>query len=142
MIYAKPRTTAVVVDSNVLLDVFTEDPQWYEWSAESLAEHAEYAVLIINPIIFAEVSVRFARIEELEAALPADIFRREPLPWDSAFLAGKAFTEYRERGGTKGSPMPDFYIGAHALVRKAALLTRDASRYRAYFPTLTLIAPA
>ena len=142
MIRATPRPTAVVVDSNVLLDVFTEDPHWYEWSAESLAEQAEHAVLIINPIIFAEVSVRFERIEELEAALPADVFRREPLPWDSTFLAGKAFTEYRERGGTTRSPMPDFYIGAHALIRRAALLTRDASRYRSYFPTLTLIAPA
>ena len=141
MIYAKPRTTAVVVDSNVLLDVFTEDPQWYEWSAESLADHAEHAVLIINPIIFAEVSVRFARIEELEAALPADVFRREPLPWDSAFLAGKAFTEYRERGGTKRSPMPDFYVGAHALIGRMQLLTRDAKRYRTYFPALEIVAP-
>ena len=141
MIYATPARNAVIVDSNVLLDVFTEDPEWYEWSASSLADQAERAVLIINPIIYAEVSVRFARIEELEEALPTDVYRRESLPWDSAFLAGKVFTDYRKRGGTKGSPMPEFYIGAHAAVRGATLLTRDASRYRTYFPTLRVIAP-
>ena len=96
---------------------------------------------MINPIIYAEVSVRFARIEELEEALPADLFRREPLPWEAAFLAGKCFLRYRKGGGAKRSPLPDFYIGAHAAVRGATLLTRDASRYRSYFPTLRVIAP-
>ena len=133
--------TDVLVDSNVLLDVLTEDPTWFDWSASALEEHAESAVLMINPIIYAEVSVRFERIEELEAALPADLFRREPLPWDAAFLAGKCFLRYRKGGGARRSPLPDFYIGAHAAVRGATLLTRDASRYRSYFPTLQVIAP-
>lgn len=133
--------TDVLVDSNVLLDVLTEDPAWFDWSASALEEHAESAVLMINPIIYAEVSVRFARIEELEEALPADLFRREPLPWEAAFLAGKCFLHYRKGGGAKRSPLPDFYIGAHAAVRGATLLTRDASRYRSYFPTLRVIAP-
>ena len=133
--------TDVLVDSNVLLDVLTEDPTWFDWSASALEEHAESAVLIINPIVYAEVSVRFARIEELDVALPADLFKREPLPWDAAFLAGKCFLRYRKAGGARRSPLPDFYVGAHAAIRGATLLTRDASRYRTYFPTLQLIAP-
>jgi predicted nucleic acid-binding protein len=133
--------TDVLVDSNVLLDVLTEDPVWFDWSASTLEEYAETSVLMINPIIYAEVSVRFERIEELEVALPTDLFRREPLPWESAFLTGKCFLKYRKGGGARRSPLPDFYIGAHAAVRGATLLTRDASRYRSYFPTLRLIAP-
>ena len=133
--------TDVLVDSNVLLDVLTEDPTWFEWSASMLEQHAESSVLMINPIIYAEVSVRFARIEELEQALPSSLFRREPLPWDAAFLAGKCFLQYRKASGAKRSPLPDFYIGAHAAVRGATLLTRDATRYRSYFPTLRVIAP-
>lgn len=133
--------TDVLVDSNVLLDVLTEDPTWFDWSASALEEHAESAVLMINPIIYAEVSVRFARIEELDVALPADLFKREPLPWDAAFLAGKCFLRYRKAGGARRSPLPDFYVGAHAAIRGATLLTRDVSRYRTYFPTLQLIAP-
>ena len=133
--------TDVLVDSNVLLDVLTEDSTWFDWSASALEEHAESAVLMINPIIYAEVSVRFARIEELDVALPADLFKREPLPWDAAFLAGKCFVRYRKAGGVRRSPLPDFYVGAHAAIRGATLLTRDASRYRTYFPTLQLIAP-
>ena len=133
--------TDVLVDSNVLLDVLTEDPTWFDWSASALEEHAESAVLMINPIIYAEVSVRFARIEELDVALPADLFKREPLPWDAAFLAGKCFLRYRKAGGARRSPLPDFYVGAHAAIRGATLLTRDASQYRTYFPTLQLIAP-
>jgi predicted nucleic acid-binding protein len=131
----------VLVDSNVILDVLTEDPVWFDWSASALEEHAESAVLLINPIIYSEVSVRFERIEELELALPADVFRRDPLPWEAGFLAGKCFLRYRRKGGVRRSPLPDFFVGAHAAVRGASLLTRDAARYRAYFPTLTLIAP-
>lgn len=131
----------VLVDSNVLLDVLTEDPVWFGWSSSALEEHAESAVLVINPIIYSEVSVHFARIEELDDALPPDVFRRDPLPWDAAFLTGKCFLRYRKQGGVRRSPLPDFYVGAHAAVRGAALLTRDAARYRSYFPTLTLIAP-
>ena len=133
--------TDVLVDSNVLLDVLTEDPVWFDWSSSALEEYAESAVLLINPIIYSEVSVRFERIEELEDALPPDVFRRDSLPWEAGFLAGKCFHRYRRAGGARRSPLPDFYVGAHAAVRGAALLTRDASRYRSYFPTVKLIAP-
>jgi predicted nucleic acid-binding protein len=132
---------AVLVDSNVLLDVLTEDPRWFAWSARTLARFADEALLAINPIIYAEVSIRFARIEDLEDALPPGSFERLPLPWEAAFLAGKCFVNYRRRGGRKGSPLPDFYIGAHAAVAGMTLLTRDATRYRTYFPKLRLVAP-
>lgn len=131
----------VLVDSNVLLDVLTEDPAWFDWSASALARAAETEVLVINALIFAEVSVRFERIEELEEALPTALFRRDALPWEAGFLAGKCFRTYRRRGGARRSPLPDFYVGAHAAVRGHALLTRDAARYRTYFPKLELIAP-
>ena len=133
--------TTVLVDSNVLLDVLTEDAEWYDWSAEALRREADQSVLVINPIIYAEVSIRFDRIEELNEALPEDVFRRDALPWDAAFLAGKAFVGYRRRRGAKRSPLPDFYIGAHAAISGLALLTRDPARYRTYYPTVELIAP-
>lgn len=129
------------MDSNVILDVLTEDPRWFSWSAAALEEHAERSVLVIDPIVYTEVSIRFERIEELEDALPPSLFRREPLPWEAGFLAGKCFVDYRRRGGTRRSPLPDFYIGAHAAVGGMTLLTRDATRYRAYFPTLDVHAP-
>jgi len=132
----------ILVDSNVLLDVLTEDARWFGWSSAALEEHAENQVLAINPIIYAEVSIRFERIEELEAALPSDLVERLPLPWEAAFLAGKCFLEYRRRGGRRRFTLPDFFIGAHAVVAGMALLTRDARRYRTYFPKLTVIAPA
>ena len=132
---------AVLVDSNVLLDVLTDDPRWSPWSIEALAEQGDRDILAINPIIYAEVSMGFVRIEELDAALPAPTFHRVPLPWEAAFLAGKCFLAYRRRGGGRSSPLPDFYIGAHASVSGMKLLTRDASRYRSYFPKLALIAP-
>jgi predicted nucleic acid-binding protein len=128
-----------LVDSNVLLDVITDDEAWAAWSEGALRDAAEHSTLAINPIIFAEVSMKFARIEDADAAL-AD-FAREPLPYEAGFLGGKAFLAYRKRGGTKRSPMPDFYVGAHAVVGRMRLLTRDAARYRTYFPGLTLIAP-
>lgn len=130
----------VLVDSNVLLDILIPDPEWEAWSSDALAEAAESSLLAINPIIFAEVSVGFDRIEDLEAALPLEL-QREALPWDAAFLAGKAYMAYRRRGGAKHAPLPDFYIGAHAAVRGYTLLTRDARRYRTYFSSLRLIAP-
>lgn len=130
----------VLVDANVLLDILIPDPQWEAWSAVALAEVAESSLLVINPIVFAEVSVGFDRVEDLEAVLPEEI-RREALPWDAAFLAGRSFLAYRRRGGAKHAPLPDFYIGAHAAVRGYTLLTRDARRYRTYFPTLSLISP-
>jgi predicted nucleic acid-binding protein len=131
----------VLVDSNVILDVLTRDPQWYEWSARALERCADTSELVIDPIIYAEVSIRFARIEELDEALPAEAFRRSPLPWEAAFLAGKCFLRYRKEGGRRAAPLPDFYIGAHAVVAGMTLLTRDAARYRTYFPGLHLISP-
>lgn len=133
--------TPVLVDSNVLLDVATEDPTWSEWSSATLEQVGEEAVLVINALVYAEVSVGFPTIEALEAALPNELFRREHLPYEAAFLAGKCFLEYRRGGGTRRSPLPDFYIGAHAAVAGYRLLTRDVSRYRTYFPRLELIAP-
>jgi predicted nucleic acid-binding protein len=133
--------TRVLVDSNVLLDVFSEDPAWFEWSSEALATVAEHSVMAVNPIVYAEVSVRFEKIEELEDALPTDRFTREQLPWEAAFLAAKCYVAYRRRGGERCSPLPDFYIGGHAAVRGMSLLTRDAGRYRTYFPHLHLISP-
>ena len=131
-----------LVDSNVLLDVLTEDPTWYGWSSEAIESRAERSVLVIDPIIYAEVSIRFERIEELEETLSPDMFRRDALPWEAAFLAGKCFVRYRRRGGAKLSPLPDFYIGAHAAVAGMTLLTRDEGRYRTYFPSLDIVAPA
>lgn len=133
--------TAVLVDTNVLLDVMTEDKIWMAWSSEALEEAAESSRLVINAIIYAEASIRFTRIEDLEEALPQAMFEREPLPFEAAFLAGKAFLAYRKRGGAKTSPLPDFLIGAHAAVAGYQLLTRDAARYRTYFPKLSLITP-
>lgn len=131
----------VLVDSNVLLDVLTEDPRWFEWSAEALARSADGASLAINPLIYAEVSIGFEHASELDEALPAGRFRRLPLPWEAAFLAGKRFLEYRRKAGSRRSPLPDFYIGAHASVSGLQLLTRDAARYRTYFPDLDVLAP-
>jgi len=130
-----------LVDSNVLLDIFTEDDDWLEWSAAMLAEAAGTGPLWINPIIYAEVAARFDRIEDLDDALPSEYYRRVALPWEAAFVAGQCFVKYRRRGGARRSPMPDFYIGAHAAIAGLTLLTRDAKRYRKYFPTLRLIAP-
>lgn len=133
--------SATLVDSNVLLDILTEDPRWFDWSSRALQDQAERTPLLVNPLIYAEVSIRFESIEELDDALSPQVFRREPLPWEAAFLAGKAFLAYRRRGGHRPSPLPDFYIGAHAAVSELTLLTRDAGRYRTYFPTVRLRAP-
>ena len=131
----------VLVDSNVLLDLLENDPKWFDWSADQLEKAAEESTLIINPVIYSEISIGFQRIEELEAAVQPDMFQRRPIPWEAAFLAGKCFVRYRKLGGVRSSPLPDFFIGAHAAVEGLTLLTRDASRYRTYFPTLSLIAP-
>jgi predicted nucleic acid-binding protein len=132
---------ATLVDSNVILDLLTEDPEWLDWSATALARQANTGPLVVNPLVYAEVAARFDRIEDLEAALPEDYFLRQPLPWEAAFLAGRSFIRYRRKGGQRRSPLPDFYIGAHALVGGLTLLTRDPRRYRSYFPALRLIAP-
>lgn len=133
--------TAVVVDSNVLIDVITDDATWGEWSSDALQRAADEAILVINALIYAEVSIGFDSIEALEETLPRDLYRREHLPYEAAFLAGKAFRRYRASGGARRSPLPDFYIGAHAAVAGHRLLTRDAARYRTYFAGLRLIAP-
>ncbi len=133
--------TPVLVDSNVILDVATEDPEWSDWSGETLPRTANEAVLVINTLIYAEVSVGFTRIEGLEESIPGELFRRDLLPYEAAFLAGKSFVAYRKRNGDSGSPMPDFYIGAHAAVAGIRLLTRDTNRYRTHTPTVELIAP-
>jgi predicted nucleic acid-binding protein len=131
----------ILVDSNVILDILTEDKKWFTWSSETLAFYAEQNELVINPIIYAEVSIRFDRIEDLEEVLSLSYFRRDPIPWEAAFLAGKCFLAYRRRGGRRRSPLPDFFIGAHAAVAGIRLMTREVSRYRTYFPSLNLIVP-
>ncbi len=133
--------TAVLVDSNVLLDILTDDARWCDWSSAALSAAADTTRLVINPVIYAEVSIGFARIEELEESLPRTHVEREPIPFEAAFLAGKAFLAYRRRGGARSAPLPDFFIGAHAAVAGYRLLTRDASRYRTYFSGLDLITP-
>jgi predicted nucleic acid-binding protein len=133
--------TNVLVDSNVILDVLTEDPHWFDWSATQLAACAETGTLLINPIIYAEISIGFQDQAELDAALPPAFFQREALPYSAAFLAGKAFLRYRQSGRVRRSPLPDFYIGAHAMVCGYTLLSRDATRYQTYFPELNLIVP-
>lgn len=130
-----------LVDSSVVLDIVTQDGDWLEWSAAALALASDRGRLVINPLVYAEVSVGFDRIEDVEDALPESDLEREPLPYEAGFVAGKAFVRYRRRGGQRRSPLPDFYIGAHAAVRRYRLLTRDSARYRTYFPTVDLIAP-
>jgi len=134
------RPAKALVDTCVLLDILTVDPDWSEWSATAVADARDTGELAINPIIYAEVAAGFDRIEELDAALPDD-FQREPLPYPAGFLAAKAFADYRRRGGTRHAPLPDFYIGAHATVNGYTLITRDTSRFRTYFPGLELVTP-
>lgn len=131
----------VLVDSNVLLDILTDDPAWADWSASQLASAGNTSRLVINPIVYSEISIRFSRIEDLENALPRDIIEKEALPFEAAFLAGKIFLDYRKAGGSKTSPLPDFLIGAHAAVLGYQVLTRDPRQFRTYFPTVQLIEP-
>ena len=133
--------SAVLVDSNVLLDILTQDARWSAWSARALSEAADRQRLVINAVIYAEISAHYSRVEDLDAALPTEMLEREPIPFAAAFLAGKCFLAYKRRAGAKQSPLPDFFIGAHAAVAGYTLITRDASRYRTYFPGLPLIAP-
>ena len=130
-----------LVDANVLLDVLTEDAGWFEWSAEMLGEASHRGPLFINPIVYAEVCGGFTRIEDVDEALPREYYRRAELPWAAGFLASRAYLTYRRGGGVRRSPLPDFYIGAHAAIAGLDLLTRDARRYRQYFPTVKVIAP-
>ena len=131
----------ILVDSNVILDIATEDETWFQWSSKTLAQYAETHILVINPIIYAEVSLGFDQVEDVEIVLSPAVFRKQPLPWEAAFFAGKCILAYCRRGGKRRSTLPDFFIGAHASVAGIPLLTRDTSRYRTYFPKLILIAP-
>jgi hypothetical protein len=132
---------ATLVDSCVLLDVITGDAKWADWSARQVGAAMDAGRVVINPLIYAEVSVAYETVEELNELLPASDYVREELPYLAGFAAGKAFLRYRRSGGDKRSAMPDFYIGAHAAVAGYQLLTRDVSRYRTYFPTIDIIAP-
>jgi predicted nucleic acid-binding protein len=133
--------TATLVDSNVLIDIVVEDPQWAPWSDEALIDALDEGPVFVDQIIFAEISIGYTTAEACQQALAARGLELIPIPWPVAFLAGRAFATYKQRGGAKLAPLPDFFIGAHAAVAGLRLLTRDASRYRTYFPTVELIAP-
>ena len=135
------KVRGVLVDSNILIDAVSSGESWYIWSRNALEICADHTDLVISPIVYAEMSISYESIEDLDAELPEELFRREPLPWAAAFLAGKSFLTYRKRGGLRRSPLPDFYIGAHAAASHLGLLTRDAARYRTYFPRLPIFAP-
>ena len=131
----------ILVDTNVLLDVIENDAHWAAWSQEKLDAASVIDTLTINPIIYSELSMAFARIEELEAIIEEASLLIEPIPREALFLAGKAFLSYRRSRGTKHNVLPDFFIGAHAAVMQWPILTRDVGRLRTYFPTVTLITP-
>jgi predicted nucleic acid-binding protein len=131
-----------LVDTNVLLDLVTDDPNWADWSVAQLEAATLNGPLLVNDAVYAELAVRYARIEDLDAFLDAAVLEMAPIPRAALFLAGKVFTQYRRSGGYKTGVLPDFFIGAHAAVGRLPLLTRDVGRYRTYFPSLKLIAPA
>jgi predicted nucleic acid-binding protein len=131
----------LLVDTNVLIDVLEDDPQWADWSIRQMRAHAKVHELAINDIIYAELSLAFERIEELDAAVEALALRVLRIPRPALFLAGKAYLQYRRKGGTKANVLPDFLIGAHAAVEGIGILTRDVRRYASYFPSVSLIAP-
>jgi predicted nucleic acid-binding protein len=131
----------VLVDSNVILDLLLDDPNWADWSETALADASQSSTLYINQIVYAEVSIAFDKIEELESALHKGGFQLLEIPKEALFLAGKAYLRYRRARGTRRSPLPDFYIGAQAAVLGMDLITRDEGRYRTYFPTIRVICP-
>ena len=132
---------SIIVDSNIILDILTEDKEWYRWSSEKLINLSEDNDLIINQVIYSEISIRFTRIEDLDEVIAEAGLKCENLPWEASFLAGKCFMQYKNNEGVKRSPLPDFYIGAHAAITKRPLLTRDTNRYKTYFNNLEIIAP-
>jgi predicted nucleic acid-binding protein len=131
----------ILVDSNVILDILTIDPKWYQWSANKLSYLSESHNLIINDIIYTEISIGFDKIEDLDDVISESFFKILPIPKSALFLAGKAFLNYKRKNGSKNLVLPDFFIGAHAAILKIPLLTRDISRYKTYFPTIELISP-
>jgi predicted nucleic acid-binding protein len=132
----------ILVDSNVILDIFEDDPVWYSWSVETLDRYADTHRLCINPVIYTEISIGFEKIEECEKAVTNCGFIFLPVPKEALFLAGKAFLRYRRKKGTKNSPLPDFFIGAHAAVSNMTLITRDVKRIKGYFPSVRIISPS
>lgn len=130
-----------LVDTNVLIDALSQHSVWTRWSTEAMTTARSTGALVINPVIYAEFIQPFASKDAVDAALPTTLFRRDDLPWEAAFLAGQAFKSYRRRGGVRPSPLPDFYIGAHAQVAGLTLLTRDSRRFRTYFPDVDIVAP-
>jgi hypothetical protein len=145
--WRSPATTTVadgvgyLIDSNVLLDVMTDDPVWFSWSSDALAHAIRRGPTFINPLVYAEVSVGYDDIDVLDERIPAAVIRKAPLPFAAGFLAAKAHRAYRRRGGSRIATLPDFSIGAHAVVESLTLVTRDARRYRTAFPTLRVVAP-
>ncbi|MCG2776372.1 MAG: PIN domain-containing protein [Desulfobacterales bacterium] len=131
----------VLVDSNIVLDVFLNDPKWADWSESKLDEYDQLGILYINSIVYSEISIGFKRIEDLESAIAKAGFQMLEIPKEALFLAGKAYLKYKKRKGTKRTPLPDFFIGAQAAVQKLDLITRDVSIYQSYFPTVKLITP-
>lgn len=132
----------LIVDTNVLVDVLQDDPQWADWSIGQLRAQSKVHELVINPVIYAELSLMFDDVEALDAVVERMELRFQELPRPSLFLAGKAFVRYRREGGSKQNVLPDFFIGAHAAVQRCGILTRDTRRYRSYFPTVDLLTPA
>ena len=133
--------TKILVDSNIILDLFLDDPKWAKWSETTLENQARHSSLCINPIIYTEISIGFKHVEDLEKAVSKACFQILEIPKEALFLAGKVFLMYRKKGGVKLNPLPDFYIGAQAAVLNLDLITRDISRYRSYFPSVNLISP-
>lgn len=131
----------MLVDTNVLVDVLEDDPEWADWSIGQLRKQSRVHRLIINPVIYAELSLTFSTVEALDEVLAGMQLPVVEMPRSALFLAGKAFAQYRRRGGTKGNVLADFFIGAHAAVAGWPILTRDGSRYQSYFPTVNLVMP-
>ena len=131
----------VLVDSNIVLDVFLNDPKWADWSESKLDEYDQLGILCINSIVYSEISIGFNRIEDLESTIARAGFQMLEIPKEALFLAGKAYLKYKKRKGTKRTPLPDFFIGAQAAVQNLDLITRDVSKYQSYFPTVKLISP-
>jgi predicted nucleic acid-binding protein len=131
----------VLVDSNIVLDVFLNDPKWADWSESKLDEYDQLGILYINSIVYSEISICFERIENLESAITKAGLQILEIPKEALFLAGKVYDKYKKRMGTKRTPLPDFFIGAHAAVQNLDLITRDATKYQSYFPTVKLITP-
>ncbi len=131
----------VIVDSNIILDVFLNDPDWADWSESTLEEYGRFAILYINPVVYSEISIGFELIEDLESAVSKAGFQMLEIPQEALFLAGKAYLKYKKMKGGETTPLPDFYIGAQAAVLNLDVITRDVSRYRSHFPTVKLITP-